>query len=176
MYGWQGVRTRLSVNPVPFTLSHTRSQTRSDTERNYLPVPHTQVGPRQHLRRSSRSDGSILASTCASTCVSTMQWCPDCARSVLVKFPRCNFTRVALCVPGSLRALALVCPAGIVRAPGQKAFCPGAHASCNGIIAPKQARISYRCTAHEMRSPPLIPCAGTDLFGWPGSRAYIQYM
>ena len=45
-------RTRLSVNPVLFPLTHTHPQTRSDTERNYLPVPYPPVGPRQHLRRS----------------------------------------------------------------------------------------------------------------------------
>ena len=60
-------RTRLSVNPVLFPLSHTHPQTRSDTERNYLPVPYTPDDPRQHPRRSSRSDDSILASTCVST-------------------------------------------------------------------------------------------------------------
>ena len=71
--GRQCVSTRLSVNPVTITLTHTHSQTRSDTERNYLPVPHSQIGPRQLLGRSSRSDGRIPAPTCASTCVSTAQ-------------------------------------------------------------------------------------------------------
>ena len=43
--GGQCVSTRLSVNLVTITLTHTHSQTRSDTEWNYLPVPHSQVGP-----------------------------------------------------------------------------------------------------------------------------------